>query len=384
MSASATAATLDIRHITVRTHSWQDWPDVAPLWADLFESGRFSIFLSPTWVDTWMAVFGASLRPTILLFTQGEDVQGACLLVETKSGFGPFTIRRASLNACGEAASEATYPEFNDLLCREGAQTVVAKSLAGFLARRSWDELVLNGFEPGTGYDALRAEFPDLRWDMEIKPSHYVDLGVVRHAQQDFECGLGRTTRKHLRQNRRHYSESGPLILQEAESLDTAIAFFDEMSALNRYRREENGSTSVFAAERFTDFHHRLIRRCLHDGSARLTRLSSGGRTLGILYVLEQNGKVYFYQCGFAFDDTRWSPGTLTLGEYIQHCLTSGLNEFDFLAGGEQYKERLSTGSRNLIWASGRRSGAKMRGIEALRAAGRNARINWRGHNNHE
>src|SRR5206468_598608 len=129
MTASTTDVPIDCRQLTVRTHSWRDWPEIAPVWADLFESGRFSIFLSPSWVETWIAVFGASLRPTILLFTQGEHVQGACVLVETRSRVGPLTIRRVSLNGCGEAASEATYPEFNDLLCRNGSRTIVAKSL---------------------------------------------------------------------------------------------------------------------------------------------------------------------------------------------------------------------------------------------------------------
>jgi hypothetical protein len=353
--------------LAVRKYSWRDWPEIAPVWAALFDPDCFSIFVSDRWVATWMEVFGPSVQPSILLFADGKDVQGACLLVHSKRTFGPVMIRRVSLNTSGEAVSEATYPEFNDILCRRGARDAVVKSLAGYLVRAQWDELILDGYERGTGFDALQTELVDLDWEVDPRPSYYVDLSTIRQSQSDFEAGLGRTSRKHLRQNRRNFSETGRLLLEHADTAPAALSLFDEMSVLNRRRRDGKGYGSAFAADRFVEFHRRLIRRFQPDRSVRLARLSASGRTLGILYLLHQCGKIYFYQCGFEINGGRWSPGTLTVAEYIQHCLDCGLNEFDFLAGREAYKERLSTGSRILQWARGHRPGAKMRAVEAIR-----------------
>jgi CelD/BcsL family acetyltransferase involved in cellulose biosynthesis len=364
------STTVDIQPdvLEVQAYPAREWRHVAPLWAELFEAASFSFFMSPDWINTWMSVFGPLLEPVILVFRDGASVQGACLVVESNIRAGVLTFRRISLNAAGESASEATYGEFNDLVCRPGAEAAVARALAGYLSARNWDELLLTGFEPGTGYDLLRRHFADLAWEEDRRPSYYVDLNAIRGSGGRFESVLGKSTRKRVRQNRRHFSAEAPLTLEQAESVARALSMFEELASLNRDRREGLGGTSVFEADRFLEFHRRLIATSFGNNAIRFVRVATQDRTIGIVYLYELRGKVYFYQCGFHFEsDSQWSPGTLTVAESIENCLDAGHAEYDFLAGDAGYKERLSTASRTLVWASGRKRTRKMELIQGLR-----------------
>jgi CelD/BcsL family acetyltransferase involved in cellulose biosynthesis len=55
----------------------------------------------------------------------------------------------------------------------------------------------------------------------------------------------------------------------------------------------------------------------------------------------------------------------------IEHCCRTGLQEYDFLAGDDQYKKSLANGSRVLSWLVFRKGGPKLAAVDLLRAAKR-------------
>lgn len=351
--------------VDIQVEPVEKWLRIAPVWAELFNaSTRFSFFLSEDWVNTWMEVFGAMLQPRILLFSSGGEAEGACLLVERRRRW-PLPVRRIFLNATGEDACEATYPEYNDLLCKPGTERAVARKLAEYLRSCEWDELRLEGFQPGPGYEALRKELADFGWEEGWRPSFSVDLAGIRKSHGQFEASLGKATRKHLRQSRRHFSGETALAVEEPGDVDEALSMFEEMAEFNRIR---HGGRSVFFSERFVEFHRRLIARCIPGRRVRLMKVRGSGRTLGTVYLFVRRGRVYFYQCGFDFGDhSKRSPGTVTVAACVQQCLEAGFDEFDFLAGGASYKERLTTGLRPMVWASASRPGVKRQVLSCLR-----------------
>jgi CelD/BcsL family acetyltransferase involved in cellulose biosynthesis len=143
---------------------------------------------------------------------------------------------------------------------------------------------------------------------------------------------------------------------------------FDRLAALHQQRWEKRGRAGAFASARFRRFHESLIQRAFPLGAVQLLEVSAGEHTIGLIYNLVHRGKVYFYQAGFNYDDAgRASPGTVTLYHAIQYCSEVGLNEFDFLAGDDQYKKSLSTGCRHLVWAAFRRPHWKFRVLDWLR-----------------
>jgi CelD/BcsL family acetyltransferase involved in cellulose biosynthesis len=88
---------------------------------------------------------------------------------------------------------------------------------------------------------------------------------------------------------------------------------------------------------------------------------------------------VNFYQSGLQYDaDGHLKPGLISHYCAIQHYLSAGFSDYDFLAGDSQYKRSLSTGSRTLVWATFSKHTPRLVAIELLRRARRRYRSGFR------
>lgn len=349
------------------------WMELAPSWSELVRcSTQASFFVSEEWIGIWLQIFALHLDVSIATFQSTDQLVGACLLVRPAGRWSRVPLRRVYVNAAGEPDAATTYVEFNTLVCRPGWESAVAGRLAEHLKDEDWDEFLLNGFTPGASYEALKTALGDYQIEEVWHPSCFVDLAQLRSSAGVMEDTLGRTTRKHLRQCQRSFAELGPLHLDIAKDADTAQAMFDELAEFNRRRWSARGRQVVFASPLFIAFHRALIRKCIQQGGVQLMRQMAGTHTVGYLYNLVFGKTVYFYQCGFNYSaDKRLSPGTLAVTQAIQHCLDLGYDSFDFLSGDASYKQRLSTGSRRLVWATIRRPGIRNGLVQFARGARR-------------
>ncbi|MBS1824074.1 MAG: GNAT family N-acetyltransferase [Acidobacteria bacterium] len=359
--------------LQLRIDPGTSWPEVAADWAELARcSADSSFFTTEAWVGTWMEVFGPLLDVTIAMFHAAEQLVGACLLVKGAPRWPWKPLRSIHVNAAGESAADTTYVEFNSLVCRRGWEEVVAQRLAGYLRTQSWDELALDGFVPGAAHEALKRAFAAYQYEELRHPSYYADLVQIRDSGETFEQAMGRTSRKHLRQNLRSFRQLGELHLDCSSGQRSALTMFEELAEFNRRRWLARKRQVVFASPHFAAFHRRLIEKCGDGGEVQLMRLAAGNRALGYLYHLVYGRNVYFYQCGFDYSiDDRLSPGTVAVSRAIQYYADRGYNSYDLLSGDAGYKRRLSTHSRQLIWAAFRRPGVRTALMRMARASKR-------------
>ena len=359
---------------------WDQWPQLENSWADLAHRSReTSFFVGPEWTGTWLAEFGPSLKPTIVVFRDDGALIGACLLVRRTVRKGPFAIRRIYLNTSGEDELDSACVEFNALVCEDGAQLAVARALRGALEqlRRTdpWDELVVEGLVTGSSLDALRAAFSPWPCAASAKPSHYVDLDALRTSGKDYQSTLPSRLRTQLRQSARAYGDHGELHLDVASTTDEALRMLDELADLHQKAWNDRGLPGAFASPAFVRFHQALIRRCFPLGQIQLLRLAAGERAIGALYNVVAGGKVYFYQSGCAYGaDRRLSPGMLVHAHAIGHAATAGLREYDLMAGDFDYKKKLAKQHRMLHWLEWQAPSVKMKAFEWLRRTRRRFR----------
>jgi CelD/BcsL family acetyltransferase involved in cellulose biosynthesis len=344
------------------------WSDVRPAWATLAEASPYSsFFLLPEWVDCWLANCAEGLSVQVLVFRDESQPVGACLVTGKNVRLGGIPVRRIYLNAAGEDELDDTCIEYNNLLCLAGWEGPVARALASHLAAEKWDELVLNGFCDGPPLEAILAAFPECETAQNARPSYYVDLDAIRDSGSAYEDLLGQPTRKHLRQNYRHYAKLGELKTQTASSEEEALSMLDELAALHQDSWTRRGQPGAFSSATFNGFHRDLIRATFGQGGTQLFRISAG-EVVGLIYAFVYRRKVYFYQSGLRYtDDKRLSPGQVANACAINRCLEAGWAEYDFLAGDTPYKKSLGTKLRSLTWVCLRRPHWKLRGIEVLR-----------------
>lgn len=351
--------------IEIQPYRWNDWAAVAPSWHVLAARSGSSFFLTPAWVETWLEVFGEQLNPRLLTFVDAGEVVGACLLVRHLHWRKFIPMRRVHLNCAGENYEDGTCIEYNRLLCLPGRDADVSAALLAWIGRTRWDELALDGME------AIPSLTDGCRVESKLRPSYYVDLTALRSSGTSYDTALSANTRQQIRRSIRMYEETtGPLVVEQAGDKGQALEFLEELADLHQKSWSERGRPGVFASHRFRRFHSRLIERSFDAGCVHLLRVASGPQTVGLLHCFFHQGRIYFYQSGFAYQsDNRSKPGLMTHYLAIKHYLADRLDvvEYDLLAGDAQYKRSLAREHRTLNWLVAQRPTLRVRAFWILR-----------------
>lgn len=322
-------------------------------WAPLFEaSGNDSVFLSPAWMATWIAVYGAEFTGSWVHWEVDGRVVAGCLLVERIIRVKGIPFRSQFLNATGKADAPIPLAEFNDVLHLPGHGDGVATDFVDLLRERPWGRLLLSGHEHDSVVGRALASVGGTQTEQRCQPAPFVDLRVL--GDKPFESTVTGKSGTHLRRNRREYeTQLGDIGVRRAADLDEALHFFDQLRELHLARWTDLDKSTSLAAAAVVDFHRRVICTLFDSGSVDLLRVGSAERPVGFLYNFVVHGKVSMFQSGFDYEPTsKRSPGLLTHALAIEHYRQRGLREYDFLSGDAQYKRTLCNGVRELLWTT--------------------------------
>jgi hypothetical protein len=320
-----------------------------------------SVYLSQSWfaaaVESWRD--RASFKPVELANRSGAPIWALIgERVEWRHRILP--VRVLALNQACDPALDQPWIERNGFFGEypQDFESHLGQLLERLLQDENWDELRLPGL---TGEFARQALYQAARMgliarlDLE-QPSFHVDLNAVRTAHSgDYLRALSSNTRQQLRRSRRIAEQTlGPLMLDEAKSMDQALLWFDETGPLHRARWGETSAktfNSGFDNPDFISFHRRLIRYGFDNGAIQYLRCSAGEHTLAFLYNFVSADRVHFYLSGVNYDlaaSTR--PGMLSHWMAIERNLSQRRSYYDFLAGDARYKRSMSTGEDRTLW----------------------------------
>ena len=328
----------------------------APLpewWTPLFEaSGSDSVFLSPAWMATWVAVYGADFTGAWVHWEVDGLVVAGCLLVERVIRIKGVPFRSQFLNATGQAQAPTPLAEFNDVLHLPGRGDAVGADFVQVLHERAWGRLLLSGHEADSVVGRALADVGGTQTEQRCQPSPFVDLRVL--GDKPFESTVTGKSGTNLRRNRRDYeTQLGEVSVQRAQTLDEALRFFDELRVLHLARWTDLDRSTSLAADAVVEFHRRVIRALFDGGSVDLLRVGNADQAVGYLYNFVVRGKVSMFQSGFDYEpSSKRSPGLLTHTLAIEHYRQRGVREYDFLSGDAQYKRTLCNGVRELMWTT--------------------------------
>lgn len=346
-------------------------PDSGPpaWWPELYGTVRAaSIFLSPQWVETWLEIYGRDYTGRQLSWWLGDVCIAGVMLLSRRAKLGPFPIRLTILNTAGEIDENAPFIEYNDVLCQPGHEGIVADALASYLAQQPWDQLCLAGYTESSLFAQLQSRALPGNWDSMGKNSPYIDLASL--GEGGLDKYFSSNTRSQIRRSIKLYEERGALRIDVAQNLDESLQYLDALAVLHRAAWVRRGQPGGFRSPRFIQFHKTLIARLLPLGKAELLRVSAGEQTVGYIYNFLNEGKVHFYQSGFAYEeDSKIKPGLVTHYLAAQDYWKRGFIEYDFMAGDARYKKSLAKSSRTLYWTWVDRSNTRMKFINLARKA---------------
>jgi CelD/BcsL family acetyltransferase involved in cellulose biosynthesis len=335
------------------------WEDLRPAWCALLEQRPdAAVFLSPAWIETWLAVYGASLQPQAVMWRDDSGAPvAACLLTLRWQRRVVFPVRSAYVNATGE---HEVGSEHNRILCSPQAEQRIVKELVDFVLRRDAQLLCLNGFCEDAA-TAIQAAWPAATHaELLASEDPFVHLEELRGKRQPFLANLSRNTREKIRRSIRLYEERfGQIRLDLARDSAEALDWLANLRSLHDARWRARGLSGAFGTPSARSFHDTVVGKLTttQKGDSPvidMIRVSAGDTAIGFLYNLRYRGAVSFYQSGFVYDDDqRLKPGLVTHSKAIEHYLETDAAEYDFLAGepeSVQYKQSLATHSRRLHW----------------------------------
>jgi CelD/BcsL family acetyltransferase involved in cellulose biosynthesis len=340
-------------------------------WAELFSSSpTLTGYLSPYWVKCWIQEFGSELRTRRLEVDEDGALVGTCLLTSRTIRGTILPLVRLYLNTDGESPADRVVVEYNQVLAKPGFEEKVCSVFADCVRSSRADELIVAGASEAT-VARLTSHLSDWRADVEWRDSPFVDLRGLRRAGTDHMSVLSSNTRAHVRRAIRRYEQRGPLRVDLASTTEEAAEMLEHLIDLHQKRWAAKGQSGGFASPHRRSFHRNFVRNGHPSGAAQLLRVRAGDAVIGVLYFVVANGHVAFYQSGFHYeDDPQLKPGLISHHLAINHYLSAGYDEYDFLPSGPgegHYKKSLSNDSRRLATLVLARPGWRNRFFDALR-----------------
>jgi CelD/BcsL family acetyltransferase involved in cellulose biosynthesis len=355
--------------LTIRWLPALERASAARIWTALEERvGGDGLASSWTWTGTWLEHFG-DLVPH--RFAIGEVDGESCAIALVTNGvgrrLGPLRVRSVHLGTAGEPPGASVYVEYNRILADPAHHSAFAAALLTELRRDpDWHELCLDGFAPGDAAPFLAAE---PRLVARTERCATTDLRPAQGHGGDVLSLMSKGTRKKVRRSLR---DLGDVEGTWAESPEQALGILSELVELHQRRWTRVGEPGAFADPRFAAFHRALVARLARLKRVVLYRVQASSGIVGCTYGFIEGGRVLSYQGGLAsYADPRIRPGFVVELMCMQACYDRGLLEYDLLAGDSLYKRELSTGTRELVWASWRRPALRWTALEGLAAARR-------------
>ena len=346
------------------------WPTLRSDWQRLYTASEVpSFFLSPIWVDAWLATYGDDHDLHFVCFRAGGALQGIVLISGRRTKGGLLSLGQLHLNTAGEG-TDSPMVEHNAFVCLPEYQDIFSALLWDWLEEQVWDEFILDGIAPNS-LTAIAKAF-GLPADDIWRDAPYVDLGHLRCNGSSFLDSLSKNSRQKIRRSIRLYEEAAPIELAYAPTQAVAITYFNELIQLHQPFWNSRGKLGAFASDRMRTFHTKIIKTGQPRKDYDLIRISHGAETLGVIYNLIHANHISYYQSGFSYQsDNRLKPGLVCHSLVIQDALDAGFDEYDFLATageGAQYKSSLSNANRQLGWITYRRDSVRTRMIRAAKS----------------
>lgn len=329
-----------------------------------------SYFLSWGWIESWLNSLPADIDLKLAVVCNKQSLVAAFFLGKQQ------VVRHSIMKNWSYFLNSTGVKQFDQLCIEHNYILISPESLVSIndlleLLPTGWDEFYMPGISiknfPGNQLNSLASRY-SVYFEKTV-PSPYVDLDAVRRSSGGYISLLGSNTRQQIRRAYRGYSENGEVQCKIADSLECALAFFEEMVELHQQTWQQRGQPGAFSSEYMKSFHKDLIIKRFAMGEIQLIRTSSGNKTIGCIYNFVWNGCVYFYQSGFNYDsDQRLKPGLLTFHEAINFNVLQGHQSFDFLGGDSKYKNSLATNKNQLAWVRVQKKLVKYKLEETLRS----------------
>jgi CelD/BcsL family acetyltransferase involved in cellulose biosynthesis len=316
----------------------REFAGLAEEWRELFaSSGCDNDFLSYEWMSAWWEQWGGAVSLFIVAIREpaGRLVAIAPFCVRASGRF-PFSRRILGFLSFSKACCDHL-----DILVDPGFEAAAARSIAGVLmaSRRDWTY-----FEFADA-DADSPRLIELRRVLKLSgltelaaPASLCPFIQLPGSNLEFLASLSRSMRGNLRGYARRLEGSGPVEMRCVTAAEAIEDAFTDLVRLHGLRFKGLSHSSSFLDADLQALHKRILVPMARAGRVRIYQLRVNGCTVAALYGFTAGRRFFHYQAGMDPAWLRDGVGAACIAGVIEHCISTGAVEYDFLRGNEEYK----------------------------------------------
>jgi CelD/BcsL family acetyltransferase involved in cellulose biosynthesis len=320
----------------VEINDYSDFLSLEEGWREVLQRCNHTIFSTWEWLSTWWKYFGNDKKLLLLLAEENGKVIGiAPLMYYVDKMFG---LRMGKIEFIG-----TNNADYNDFILAEKREDCIKLFMEylGTLAEK-WTCVDLSDI-PENSKSLLTL----CKISRTIKPIHKCPCISLPNSPDILMKSLSPNLRYDLRRNLRRLEKDGFRVnfadYSDSQAFSKGMRSFFE---LHQKRWISKGFSGVYAEEKTRNFALDIAKSFSQKGWLGLYLLELSDKPVSALYGFKYKSKFYSYLSGFDPAYRRYSVGKLLLSHAINECIKEGLTEFDFMCGGEEYKDRWNTLTR--------------------------------------
>lgn len=303
-------------------------------WSELLlDSTAPSAFLSYEWMTTWLRTWAGRGTPRVVLVREGSQLVGLAPLFEPAPG--PLAPRTLRFMGTGVGADHLRF------LVRRGREDHVASVLTEHVLAAGYDVLDFPRMEEGAARILQDSARRGAEYACDATVADTCPFVTLPESWEVYLGTLSANARKDLGRRIRRLGERGEVVIRRIHEEGTELQeAWEILVSLHQSRQRTLGSHSAFATPRSLAFHRAFLQTAAARGWLRLYVMRVGDQDVAAEYCVSVGGRVEDLQTGFDADWARYGVGTLILAHAIRDAISTGATEFDFLRGGEEYKQQ--------------------------------------------
>ncbi|MBV1878319.1 MAG: GNAT family N-acetyltransferase [Pseudomonadales bacterium] len=331
-------------------------------WLDLLEnSDADNLFLTPDWIDSWLAVVGSSATnslaaksPELFVITVYKGDKLVAL--------APFYLRKVRLfgvlsyQCLRILADENTSSEYLDLIIHSAYENDALDAIAEVI----WSNRGRYAFiwiPYAADWKGATKRFQSLFQRAGLltqSRKYYYHATRLPGGKAEFDAALSAKQRNNIRRYTKKLGSSGSVKLVELSSSMSSDAALKVLISLHEQRWQSQGQTGAFVRKPvFHQFIAHYGRVAAANGALAVLCVYQGDEPIAARYGFIYKNTLYEIQAGFK--PTMNGAGVVNIYLAIHYCIDAGFEVYDFLAHEGEYKHRYNAEERSgSSWFAGK------------------------------
>lgn len=308
-------------------------------WKELLVRSRANTpFLTWEWgFSWWQAVKDDKHQLQILLLYDDHQLVGiAPLVIRQAVMYGFLRLRKVEV-----IGSELANGEYLDFITKPGAEEIVSKAVAEYLAQHDsdWDVLELL---PWPEESTSLQYFSTACKRFGLTPYSYLrTVCLVINLPGDWESyrkSLSKSLRKNTEYQKQRLEKEHNAVFGKWENTEEVARDLPDFFKMHQKKWQAHGEPGSFADARKQRFYQEISNRFLAKKWLSVYYLRAKGRTVSYSFGIEYDQRYFDLQGAFDLEWQKYSVGKVLLYHALEKCVKVGLCKYDLLRGEEKYK----------------------------------------------